>query len=101
MNGQASIKVCVSGKCGGKGSEKIAETLERDCIDCGSVERTGECFGYCALGPNVAVDGNILHHMNPRDAASRVKEEIRHPSPKVHGIGDKTLDDLDSVLDSL
>ena len=53
------------------------------------------------MGPNVAVDGNILHHMNPRDAVAHVKEELAHPSKKVHGLGGKTLDDLDSVLDDL
>ncbi len=95
------IKVCTSGKCKGKGSQAIADALTHGCAGCATVATTDDCFGYCGMGPNVAVDGNILHYMGPRDAVSRVKGEIEHPSKKVHGLGGKTLDDLDSVLDNL
>ena len=96
-----TVKVCTSGKCKGKGSPAIAETLTQGCAGCATVTTTDDCFGDCGMGPNVAVDGNILHHMNPRDAVAHVKEELAHPSKKVHGLGGKTLDDLDSVLDDL
>lgn len=95
-----TIKVCVSGKCKGRGADAVFVALERGCSDRALVSKTGECMGYCGLGPNVAVDGNILHHMHPRDGASRVNREIDNPSPKEHGLGSKTLDELDSFLDT-
>jgi NADH:ubiquinone oxidoreductase subunit E len=95
------VKVCCSGKCAGRGSERVFVTLEREGGDDMIIEKTTNCFGYCAMGPNVAVDGNILHHLNPGDAITRVRREITHPSPKIHGLGGKTLDDLDSILDDL
>jgi len=101
MNMPHVIKVCCSGKCKGRGSERVFSVLERDCSHEASVEKTTECMGYCGMGPNVAVNGNILHHLHPDDAAKRTSEEMDCPSPKAHGLGTKTIDDLDSVLDSL
>lgn len=101
MNESPTIKICLSGKCSGKGAAKVADAIEQECADSGRIEQSDQCFGYCGIGPNVAVNGNILHHMRPQDAASRVKTEIAHPSPKKHGLGEKTLDDLDDVLDNL
>jgi (2Fe-2S) ferredoxin len=66
-----------------------------------TVEKTHDCFGYCGLGPNVAVNGNIIHALRPDDAATRVRREVADPSPKIHGLGAKTLDDLDSLIDNL
>lgn len=99
MDESPIIKICISEKCSGRGSAKVADALEQECADSGTIEKSSQCFGYCGMGPNVAVNGNILHHMRPQDAAPRVKTEIAHPSPKKHGLGEKTLDDLDDVLD--
>lgn len=96
-----TIQSCVSGKCRGRGADAVFSALMRECAGEGKVSGTAECMGYCGLGPNVVVDGNILHHMHPRDAVSRVKREIMHPSPKEHGRGSKPLDELDSFLDAL
>lgn len=101
MEARHIIKVCCSGKCKGRGNERVFAALERECATEGTIEKTDECMGYCGMGPNVAVDGNILHELHPEDAAKRVREELAHPSPKVHGLGTKTVDDLDSVLDDL
>lgn len=94
------VKVCCSGKCKGRGSERIFSVTERACADKVAIERTNECMGYCGMGPNVAVNGNILHHMHPDNAGKRIHEEIDHPSQKIHGIGTKTVDNLDDILDS-
>lgn len=101
MEKSHSVKICVSGKCRGRGSDRVAGVIERDPPENASVERTSHCMGYCGMGPNVAVDGNILHQMHPDTAVKRVEAEITHPSPKVHGLGGKPIDDLDELLDSL
>ena len=95
------IQVCCSKKCHANGSDGVFTRVEHAFGDGVSVERSDDCFGYCAMGPNVAVDGNILHRMKPGDAESRIRREIANPSLKLHGIGSKTIDDLDSVLDNL
>lgn len=95
------IKVCVSGKCKGRGADAVFVAVQGGCSDRAAVSKTNECMGYCGLGPNIAVDGNILHHLHPREAVSRLKREMDDPSPKEHGLGSKTLDDLDAFLDTI
>lgn len=96
-----AIKVCMSGKCQGRGALGVFAALERGSSARALVSKTSECMGYCGLGPNVAIDGNILHQVYASDAVSRVNREIDHPSRKEHGLGSKSLDDLDAFLDTL
>jgi hypothetical protein len=60
-----------------------------------------DCFRYCQSGPNVSVNGNILHGIRLGDADRRVKKELEHPSRKTDGLGTRSIDELDDVLDSL
>lgn len=96
-----TVKICCSGKCKGRGSDRLFAAIEKECVPETIVQKTTECMGYCGMGPNVAVDGNILHGLHPDSAGKRVKDEIAEPSPKRHGLGSKTIDDLDSILDNL
>lgn len=95
------VKVCVHRDCCGRGSERLYEALHRECSAEADIRKTDECFRFCKSGPNIAVSGNVLHHMNERDAVSRVRSEIRHPSKKTDGVGSRAIDDLDDVLDDL
>jgi len=60
-----------------------------------------DCFRFCKSGPNVSVNGNILHGVSPSNAVRRVEAELRDPSRKVDGLGTRSIDDLDDVLDNL
>lgn len=95
------VKVCVNKTCCMRGSEKIYETLDREIAKEADVSKTPDCFRFCEIGPNVAVNGNVLHRINEGDVVRRVRKEIEHPSRKLDGVGEKSLDELDSVLDSL
>jgi NADH:ubiquinone oxidoreductase subunit E len=95
------VKICCSGKCKGRGSERVFAALEREYPGDATISKTDLCMGYCGMGPNVAINGNILHHMHQDDVTRRVEEEIARPSPRLHGLGSRTIDDLDSVLDDL
>ncbi|QQS20610.1 MAG: (2Fe-2S) ferredoxin domain-containing protein [Candidatus Moraniibacteriota bacterium] len=95
----AQVKVCVHEECRMKGSEKIYNRLARECKKEVCVEKTPDCFRFCKEGPNVAVNGNVLHHVEVLSAVARVRSELSHPSPKKDAIGTKSLDDLDSILD--
>jgi len=94
------VKICLSEKCRARGSKGVLSALENREGLPATIEKTDQCMGYCGMGPNVAVNGNILHHMRPDEAKRRVEEELLHPSPKIHGLGSKKIDDLDSILDS-
>jgi hypothetical protein len=84
-----------------RGSEKIYETLTRDLAETVDVGKTIDCFRFCKSGPNVSVNGTVLQGMHLNDATSRVKQEIVKPSRKIEGIGTKSIDELDDVLDDL
>jgi len=84
-----------------RGSEKIYEKLSADLAEAADVSKTVDCFRFCKIGPNVSVNGTILHGVHPSDATARVKREIAKPSRKIEGAGTKSIDELDDVLDSL
>lgn len=96
------IRVCVNVNCCARGSEKVYEKLASEMdANTADVIKTPDCFRFCKSGPNVSVDGTILHEMHLSNAVSRVKREIEKPSRKVEGAGTKSIDELDDVLDSL
>jgi NADH:ubiquinone oxidoreductase subunit E len=96
-----SVKICCSGKCKGRGSERLFTAIEKENVPETTIEKTTECMGYCGMGPNVSVNGNILHGLHSDSIGKRIRDEIVDPSAKVHGLGSKTIDDLDSILDNL
>lgn len=95
------VKVCVHQDCCRRGSERVYARLARDCSSEADIRKTEDCFRWCAKGPNVAVNGNVLHHIREDTAVSRVRFELRSPSIKRDGIGARSLDDLDDVLENL
>lgn len=96
------VKVCLHRNCCERGAREVCDALERE-IGPGEADvvRSDECFHFCKKGPNVAVDGNVLHFVRPREAVSRVQREIAHPSARRDAVGSRSLDDLDDVLDDL
>ncbi len=94
------VKVCVHRDCCERGSQQIYARLEREVSSDMDVRKTDECFRFCKKGPNVAVDGAVLHHMHERNVVSRVRSEVRSPSVKKDGIGTRTIDELDDLLDT-
>ena len=95
------VKVCIHADCCGRGSERIYERLTQAGLPDVDVQKTEDCFRFCKMGPNVAVDGNVLHHMSEKHAVSRVRSEIRFPSVKTDGVGTRAIEELDDVLDNL
>lgn len=95
------IKVCTNVNCCRNGSEKVLETLlagsESDC----EVIETKDCFRFCKQGPNVAVDGHVLHFVKSDNAIRRVRNELNNPSVKKDAIGTRSIDELDDFLASL
>ncbi len=98
---RARIKVCVNVNCCSRGSEQVYDRLAKELGGTADVEKTPDCFRFCKSGPNVSVDGTIIHGMRPGSATERVQREISHPSRKKEGLGSKSIDELDDVLESL
>lgn len=95
------VKVCVHTTCCMRGAEKIFEVLHEELGREADVSATRECFRFCKSGPNVAVNGSVLKGVRQGDAVSLVRREIRQPSRKLDGVGMKSLDDLDDLIDNM
>lgn len=93
------VKVCTHTKCQSKGSKEIFDTLRAELYDEALVLKYPHCFDHCENGPNVSVNGQVLHHVNNDSAVSQVRNELKHPSPKSDGPGTRPIGDLDEVLD--
>ncbi len=95
------VKVCVHETCCMRGSEKIFQVLHEELSQEADVSKTQECFRFCKSGPNVAVNGNVLKAVHVSDAVSLVRREIRQPSRKLDGVGMRSINDLDDLIDSI
>jgi NADH:ubiquinone oxidoreductase subunit E len=95
------VKVCININCCQNGSEKVYDALTAKGDIDAEVVKTPDCFRFCKQGPNVAVDGHVLHHVNPSNAVRRVQNEMSHPSVKKDAIGTRSIDELDDFLASL
>lgn len=95
------IKVCAHTDCSSRGSDRVYEALRRICSEEMDIRKTPDCFRFCREGINVSVNGQVLHRVREGDAVLRVRREVQHPSKKMDGVGSRSLDDLDDVLDGL
>lgn len=99
---RATIKVCLHRKCCQKGAEEIYKNLKEGLTkEEAVVLPVYECFGYCKEGPNIAINDNIVKGVRPFLAIEQVRAELDNPSCKADGLGAKSLDDLDAVLDDI
>jgi NADH:ubiquinone oxidoreductase subunit E len=99
---KATIKVCIHKDCCQKGSETIYENL-RDAFSTAEarVLKVDDCMSMCALGPNIALNDNIVTGIKPFSAVEQVKAELNNPSCKADGLGNKPLSSLDDFLEDL
>ncbi|MFZ2299933.1 MAG: NAD(P)H-dependent oxidoreductase subunit E [Candidatus Moraniibacteriota bacterium] len=98
--GQATVKVCLHTKCCHKGAEQIFANLKEGLSkEEALILPVRECLGYCSEGPNIAINDNIVKGVKPFLAVETVRQELRDPSCKADGLGSKSLDDLDQVLE--
>lgn len=101
-SGQATIKVCLNTRClQAGGAEIFANLKEGFTKEEAVILPVYECFGYCKAGPNIALNDNILKGVRPFSVVERVRRELDNPSCKADGLGNKSLDALDAVLDDI
>ncbi len=60
-----------------------------------------ECMSYCALGPNIAINDNLVTGVKPFLAVETVRAELQNPSCKADGVGSRPLEDLDTLIDDI
>lgn len=100
--GQATIKVCLNTKCLKKGGAEIFANLKEGLTkEEALILPVYECFGYCKDGPNIALNDNILKGVRPFTVVEHVRRELDNPSCKADGLGSKSIDALDSILDDI
>jgi NADH:ubiquinone oxidoreductase subunit E len=76
------IKVCLGTACHVRGAEKVMEALENELgISCGGVASDNKfglervaCFGCCALGPIIVIDGKVYSRTTPKKALLLLKK---------------------------
>ncbi len=99
---RATIKVCVHKDCCSRGSEEVYNNLREGLLpEEALVLKVDTCFSYCEEGPNIALNDNILRGVRPFTAVEHVRAELENPSCKADGLGSRSIDELDDVLDSL
>ena len=99
---QATIKVCLNTKCLQNGSAEIFANLKEGLTkEEALILPVYECFGYCKEGPNIALNDNILKGARPFTVVEQVRNELNDPSCKADGLGSKSIDTLDAVLDDI
>ncbi|MGK2848888.1 MAG: (2Fe-2S) ferredoxin domain-containing protein [Minisyncoccota bacterium] len=99
---RATIKVCMHRKCVARGSAQILANLKAGfASEEAIVLPIARCFGFCAEGPNIAINDNIVKGIKPFLAVETARQELHDPSCKADGLGHKTLEDLDAVLDDM
>lgn len=101
MIDKATIKVCVHRTCASRGSCEIFQRLQAELYDEAIVREYPHCFDACDDGPNVAVNGELLHHVSLETATAMVRQTLDRPSLKSDGQGIRPIAELDSVLDDL
>jgi len=76
------IKVCLGTACHVRGTEKVLQTLENELgIRYGGVTSDNKfglervaCFGCCALGPIIVINGKVYSRMTPKKALLLLKK---------------------------
>jgi NADH:ubiquinone oxidoreductase subunit E len=83
-----TIVICINRRhginnpsCAGRGSEAIAEELEKQLAELGlDIEVRGvKCLGQCELGPNlrIAPGERFFHHLTPDQLPAVIAEIVR------------------------
>ncbi len=99
---RATIKVCLHRKCCQNGAEDIYRNLKEGLTkEEALVLPVYECFGFCTDGPNIAINDNIVKGIRPFTVVELVRRELDNPSCKADGLGSKSIDELDSILDDI
>lgn len=99
---RATVKVCLHRKCCQKGGEQIFANLKEGLTkEEAIVLPVYECLNFCSEGPNIAINDNIVKGVKPFLAVETVRQELRDPSCKADGLGSKSIDTLDAVLEDI
>jgi NADH:ubiquinone oxidoreductase subunit E len=86
------VRVCCGGDCMARRSEELLTVLEEKYKNDPSVSvATCRCTGYCSIGPNVDVNGNIVHHNSSRNVVEQV-EHARTLPPQQGMVTDAAID---------
>jgi len=99
---RATIKVCSEESCCRKGAENVLLALKQGFApEEALVMKSPRCLSGCQEGPNIAVNDNIIKGVQPVSVVEVVRAELKNPSCKADGIGSRSMDELDDVLEDL
>ncbi len=85
-----NVNVCNGSKCTPRGASDVMSSLEKCCKNDPNVRLDfRSCTGYCELGPNVEVNGNIVNHCTELNVCEKVKQAMSLPE------GDGAIGNID------
>lgn len=96
-----TVRICVQRECCQNGAKRVYEELKKSCCEEADIQMSEHCFRFCKKGPNMTVDGNVLSCVRPGDAIRRLRAELKHTSRKVDGVGSRSIDELNALLDEM
>lgn len=101
-SGQATVKVCLGEKCCMKGAKDIYTNLKEGLTkEEALVLPVHECLGFCKDGPNIVINDNIVKGVKPFSVVETVRQELSDTSCRADGLGSKSIDTLDDVLENI
>ncbi len=99
---RATIKVCLEPNCCQKGAQNVYTALRQGFApEEALIMESHRCLSGCKNGPNIAVNDNIMRGVQPITVVETVRSELKNPSCKADGIGSRSINDLDTVLDDI
>lgn len=99
---RATIKVCLEESCCRRGAENVLLALKQGFAqEEALVMKSPRCLSGCQEGPNIAVNDNIIKGVQPVSVVETVRAELKNPSCKADGIGSRSMNDLDDVLNDI
>jgi len=99
---RATILVCLEENCCQKGAQNVFMALKQGfASEEAIIMKSPRCLSGCKGGPNIAVNDNIVKGVKPISVVETVRSELQNPSCKADGIGSRSINDLDTVLDDI
>lgn len=74
---ELNITICLGSSCFSRGNKDVVEAIQEHLEDIGMKEHTnfkgGHCFGNCAEGPVMIVNGRTFKSIDPESAVAAIE----------------------------
>ncbi len=79
---ELNITICLGSSCFSRGNKDVVEAIQEYLEDIGMKEQTnfkgGHCFGNCAEGPVMIVNGKTFKSITPESAVAAIESMLKN-----------------------